>query len=298
MGNTIRSLFSPSFTTEKREASVFPLSDLSLNLYTTGRSAGHSEDLRVCSEAVLHKFRYNGAQPGAEVPVRSSEILGGEAAPRVKVNNESFHSAQQRMPCLQREEELIKVPASKSEAVREGEDLRQYTVGSKTEVMRYPFGLLCDPRVKTDCLAKSTDIVAKDVPVSPDLFTEVVSPDSAYVKPDRHGPSVKIGEDERFRRLLEYTNAKESREDRHTLVGETPDTGVFRTEHERHSYVGYPKPWDVDESSEDDDVGIGGSRSQRRSATPHPKKHRLVVQTKSTRTLSTSGGEDSIITTS
>ena len=58
MGNTIRSLFPPSFTTERHEASVFPVSDLSLNLYTTGRSAGHSEDLRVCSEAVLHKFRY------------------------------------------------------------------------------------------------------------------------------------------------------------------------------------------------------------------------------------------------
>ena len=62
--------------------------------------------------------------------------------------------------------------------------------------------------MKTDCLAKSTDIVAKDVPVSPDLFAEVVSPDSAYAKSDRHGPSVKIGEDERFRRLLKYTSAK------------------------------------------------------------------------------------------
>ena len=69
---------------------------------------------------------------------------------------------------------MVKVPASKSEAVREGKDLRQYTVGSKTEAMRYLSGVLCDPRVKTDCLAKSTDIVAKDVPVSPDLFAEVV----------------------------------------------------------------------------------------------------------------------------
>ena len=280
MGNTFPSLFPPSFTTEKHEASAFPLSDLSLNLYTTGRSDGHSEDLQVCSEAVLHKFRYSDAQRGAEVPVRSIEILGGEVAPMVKANNESFHPAQQRMLCLQREEDWVEVPASYSEAVREGEDLRQYTVGSKTEAMRFPSGLLCDPRVKTGCLAKSTDIVAKDVSVSPDLFAEVVSPDSAYVKPDRHGPSVKTGEDERFRRLLKYTSTKESREDRHTLVGETPDTGGFRTRHERHSCVEYPKPLDVDESSGDKDVRIGGSISQRRSAAPHP-----------TRILSTSGSE-------
>ena len=36
--------------------------------------------------------------------------------------------------------------------------MRQYTVGSKIEAMRYPSGLLCHPKVKTDCLAKSTDI--------------------------------------------------------------------------------------------------------------------------------------------
>ena len=61
MGNTIPSLFPHSFTTEKHEANAFPLSDVSLNLYTIGMSAGHSEDLRVCSEAVLHKFRYTHA---------------------------------------------------------------------------------------------------------------------------------------------------------------------------------------------------------------------------------------------
>jgi len=106
-------------------------------LYTTERSAGHSEELRACSEAVLHKFRYNGAQRGAEVQVRSSEILGGEAAPKMKVKNESFHSAQQRVPYVQREDDLVKVPASKSESIQEGKDLRQYTVGSKVEAMRY-----------------------------------------------------------------------------------------------------------------------------------------------------------------
>ena len=41
-----------------------------------------------------------------------------------------------------------------------------YSRYSKTEATRYPSGLLCDPKVKTDCLAKSTDVVAKDVPVS------------------------------------------------------------------------------------------------------------------------------------
>ena len=47
--------------------------------------------------------------------------------------------------------------------------------------------------MKTGCIAKSTDIVAKNVPVSPDLFAEVVSSDLAYAKSDRHGPSAKIG---------------------------------------------------------------------------------------------------------
>ena len=32
--------------------------------------------------------------------------------------------------------------------------------------------------------------------------------------------------------------------------------GVFCTRHERHLYVGYPKPLYVDESSEDEDVEI------------------------------------------
>jgi len=67
----------------------------------------------------------------------------------VKVKNESFHSAQQRVPYLQREDDLVKVPASKSESIREAEDLRQYTVGNKIVAMRF-----CTPslaRLSTPC---------------------------------------------------------------------------------------------------------------------------------------------------
>ena len=42
MGNTIRSLFPPSFTSEKHEASAFPLSDLSLN-FSKFRVASRAE---------------------------------------------------------------------------------------------------------------------------------------------------------------------------------------------------------------------------------------------------------------